>query len=239
MKEWGLENVRLEKWATPKDNPIPSWQLLGYSGAMVEPVYMPIVGIPLAWTAGTNGPVTAEAMLAPIQSLADMEKYRGKLAGKIVLIAPPPELALPTTPLAARFTPEQLADLATELIPATAGPAPGGRGPAGNMTPEQFREYQQKLRTYWKEEKVVATLNATERGQSGTLFGGGAPNRADLANPPQVSVTAEHYNRIARLVQHKVPVKLMFDIKTQFDTGGTESFNVIGEIRGTTKPMRW
>src|SRR6266496_2473050 len=25
LKEWGLSNVHLEKWATPDDNPIPSW----------------------------------------------------------------------------------------------------------------------------------------------------------------------------------------------------------------------
>ncbi len=240
LKEWGLENVHLEKWATPKDNPIPGWQLLSYSGAMVEPSYMPIIGIPLAWTAGTNGPVTAEAVLAPVQTLADMEKYHGKLAGKIVLTVAPPELTFPTTPLGSRYTPGQLADLATELIPNTAGGGRGGRGgrggPAGNMSAEQFREFQQKMASFWKDEKVVATLAASERGQSGTLIGGGARNRMDTANPPQLQVTAEHYNRIARLIQHNVPVKLMFDIKTQFDTANTDSFNVIGEIRGASKP---
>ncbi len=90
--------------------------------------------------------------------------------------------------------------------------------------------------SFWKDEKVVATLAASERGQSGTLIGGGARNRMDTANPPQLQVTAEHYNRIARLIEHNVPVKLMFDIKTQFDTANTDSFNVIGEIRGASKP---
>ncbi len=75
---------------------------------------------------------------------------------------------------------------------------------------------------------MVATLAANERGQSGTLIGGGARNRMDTANPPQLQVTAENYNRIARLLEHNVPVKLTFDIKTQFDTSHTDSFNVIG-----------
>src|SRR6516165_7624603 len=83
MKEWGLGNVHLEKWDTPKDNQIPSWQVVSYNGAMVEPTYMSIIGVPVAWTGGTNGPVTAEAVLATIQSPADMEKWHGKLAGKI------------------------------------------------------------------------------------------------------------------------------------------------------------
>src|SRR5215469_12246429 len=95
MKEWGLANVHLEKWETPKDNPIPSWQVMSYNGAMVEPTYMSIIGVPVAWTAGTNGPVTADAILATVQTPADMEKWHGKLAGKIVLMSAPPELEFP------------------------------------------------------------------------------------------------------------------------------------------------
>jgi len=239
MKEWGLANVHLEKWATPKDNPIPSWQVVSYNGAMVEPSYMSIIGVPVAWTAGTNGPVTAEAVLATIQTPADMDKWHGKLAGKIVLISAPPELEFPTTALARRYTPDELTELASELIPTGGrggrGGAGGGRGLPGNMTTEQFREFQQKMRTFWKDEKVVATLTASPRGQSGTLFGGGAAQRMDTSNTPQVAVTAEHYNRVARLLEHNVPVKLMFDIKTQFDTSNTDSFNVIGEIPGGSK----
>src|SRR4051794_9852496 len=36
MKEWGLTDPHRETWATPKDNPIPSWELKSYTGAMVE-----------------------------------------------------------------------------------------------------------------------------------------------------------------------------------------------------------
>jgi hypothetical protein len=240
MKEWGLANVHLEKWATPKDNPIPGWQVTSYNGAMVEPTYMSIIGVPIAWTSGTDGPVTAEAVLATVQSQADMDKWHGKLKGKIVLTAAPPELEFPTTALARRYTPEELTEMATELIPNTAGGRGGRGGPGGrfggamaNMTIEQMREFQQKLSTFWKDEGALVTVNANARGQSGTLFGGGASRRMEK-NIASVSITAEHYNRIARLLEHNVPVKLMFDIKTQFDSN-TESFNVMGEIPGTTK----
>jgi hypothetical protein len=242
MQEWGLANPRLEKWATPKDNPIPSWQVKSFNGAMVEPAYMPIIGMPVAWTSSTNGPTTGEAILATVQNANDMEKFHGKLAGKWVMTVAPPELAFPTTALARRYTPEELTDLATELIPTAAGGrggrggAPGAFGGRGNMSPEEFRAFQEKMRTYWKEEKVAGTITASERGQSGTLFGGGAQNRMDTTNVPQISITAEHYNRVARLLQHNTPVKLMFDIKNDFDTSNTDSFNVLAEIPGTTKP---
>ena len=249
LKEWGLSNVHLEKWATPADNKIPSWQITSYSGAMVEPTYMPIVGVPVAWTAGTAGAVAGEAMLALIQNQADMDKFHGKLKGKIVLNSVnaagtlgPLELPFPTTPLARRYTDSELTDLVPELFPGAGGR--GGRGGArggraganANLTPEELQALQAKLRSFMKDEGVLLTLQANARGESGTLFGGGAQNRMDTTNLPQVSITAEHYNRIARLLEHSVPVKLQFDIRTQFDTENTDSFNVIAEIPGSTKP---
>src|SRR5262249_36543577 len=92
-------------------------------------------------------------------------------------------------------------------------------------------------RNYWKNEGVLMTVTASVRGESGTLFGGGASRRGDpTQNLPQVAITAEHYNRIARLVERGTPVKLTFDIKTEFDPN-TESFNVVAEIPGATKPQ--
>ena len=243
LKEWGLSNVHLEKWSTEDvtSGPIPGWQVTGYSGAMVSPTYMPIIGMPVAWTKGTDGAVTGEAVMAAIEGPADLDKYHGKLKGKIVLTVPVQELDLPTTALASRYTPEQLADLTSELIPV---PGAGGRGGRGGgrgaallaMTPEERQAFQTRQRTFWKDEGVLLTMQANARGQSGTLFGGGAVRTGDpTQNIPQISVTAENYNRIARLVEHNVPVKLTFDIKTEF-TKDTDSFNVIAEIPGATKP---
>jgi hypothetical protein len=201
---------------------------------------MPIEGIPVAWTAGTNGPLTAEVALAPVEGPADMVKFHGKVKGKIVLTVQPPTLAYPSTPLGTRLSSEQLADLATELIPVPAGRGGGGGGgPAAelaNMTPEERRIYQEKLRAFWKDEGALMTIQTTLRAESGTIFGGGASRLGAVTqNLPQVVIGAEQYNRIARLVQHNVPVKLSFDIKTEF-TPDTDSFNIIAEIPGATRP---
>ncbi|MDP9171351.1 MAG: M20/M25/M40 family metallo-hydrolase, partial [Acidobacteriota bacterium] len=244
LKEWNLSNVQLEKWSTVgvTSGAIPGWQVTSYSGAMVEPSYMPLVGMPVAWTEGTKGPMTAEVVIAPIEAPADQEKYKGKVKGKIVLTSPMPELAFPTAPLASRYTPEELSELSTELIPG----GRGGRGGAGRgganaallaMTPEERLAFQEKQRSFWKNEGALMTIQATARGESGTYFGGGASRLGDVAhNLPQVTLTAENYNRIYRLVQHNVPVKLSFDIKTEF-TPDTESFNVVAEIPGIAKPQ--
>ena len=246
LKEWGLSNVHLEKWSTEggRGGPIPGWQMTGYSGAMVEPTYMPLIGYAQAWTAGTNGPITADAMLAPVQAPADMEKWHGKLKGKIVLTSEPPDLAFPEAPLAHRYTDAELAAMIPDILPTGGGR--GGRGgragqpanPLFNMTPEERQAYLEKQRNFWKDEGALMTITANGRGESGTVFASnGAPRTGDVAkNLPQVAITAENYNRIARLLEHNVPVKLAFDIKTEFDTSNTDSFNVIAEIPGTTKP---
>jgi len=51
--------------------------------------------------------------------------------------------------------------------------------------------------------------------------------------PPSVVITPEHYNRIARLVEHNIPVTLEFDIKADL-TEPVDSFNVVAEIPGTS-----
>jgi len=246
LKEWGLSNVHLEEWSTAggRGGPIPGWELKGYSAAMVEPTYMPLIGYPQAWTGSTNGMVTGEAVLAEVQTPADMEKWHGKLRGKIVLTVPPPELAFPSDPLGTRYTDAELEAMVPDIIPGAPGAGRGGRGGRGGqpnifltMTPEERQAFQEKQRNYWKDEGALVTITANARGESGTVFASnGAPRTGDpTKNLPQVAITAENYNRIARLLEHNVPVKLAFDIKTQFDMSNTDSFNVIAEIPGATK----
>jgi hypothetical protein len=241
LKEWGLSNVHLEKWSTAggRGGAIPSWEVTGYSGAMVEPVYMPLIGYPQAWSGSTTGMVTGEAMLAQIQAPADLDKWHGKLKGKIVLTVEAPELAFPTTPLAHRYTDDELLALVPEVLPTGNAAGRGGRGgPLAAMTQEERQAFQEKQRAFFADEGVLATVTASARGESGTVFASnGSPRTGDpTKNIPSVAITAENYNRIARLLGHQVPVKLAFDIKTRFDTSDTDSFNVIAEIPGSSKP---
>jgi len=245
LKEWGLSNVHLEKWATAggRGGPIPSWELTGFSAAMVEPTFMPIIGYPMAWTGSTNGPVTGEVVLAQIQTPDDLTKWHGKLKGKIMLTSGTLELNFPTSALAHRYTDEELQALTPEVLPTGGGRGGRGGGRGGQntavaaMTPEERQAFMEKQRAFFMDEGVLVTVTASARGESGTVFGGGASLAGDpTKNLPAVAITAENYNRIERLVAHNVPVKLSFDIKTKFDSSNTDSFNVVAEIPGTSKP---
>jgi carboxypeptidase Q len=231
LQEWGMSNVRLEKWG-PFGN---GWECTYYAGNMIEPTAQPLIGMPVAWTKGTAGPVTGDVVLAPIQTPEDMDKFRGKLKGSIVFASTPRALDFPTTPLATRYSAQELEELSDDLIPTGGRGGRGGRAVPGrpNMTYAEMRAFREKLQKYWLEEQPLVVVQESN-GDSGTVFGGGA-NRESTENPTQVMLASEHYNRIARLLEHDVPVKLEFNIKSRFVTDNPDSFNVIAEIPGEAK----
>jgi Zn-dependent M28 family amino/carboxypeptidase len=63
----------------------------------------------------------------------------------------------------------------------------------------------------------------------------GSQEVKDPASPPAVAIFGEQYDRIARLLAQKIPVKLEFDIETKSYEDNLDSFNVIGEIPGGRK----
>ena len=67
LKEFGLSNVKLEKWGPFG----PGWSYSNFSASMVEPKMQNLLAFPVAWTHGTEGPRVAEATLAVIRTEAD------------------------------------------------------------------------------------------------------------------------------------------------------------------------
>jgi hypothetical protein len=251
LREWGVQ-AELEKWG-----PFPrGWEYTRFSAHLVEPQAAPLIGFPLAYTPGTDGPVSAEATIAVLNADADFEKYRGKLRGKIVLLGPGRELNLSLNPLATRRSDNDLVALSVAPEPpapgagrapgslAANGPGPGGgrggSGPGGPATTggPVAQQFQQRVNKFLAGEGVVAAVRTGNgRSEGGTVFGqgGGSRNPQDPMPPPIVALTPEHYNRVARLLDRNIPVKLEFDIRTRFLEDRNDSVNVIGEIEGGRK----
>src|SRR4029077_20454913 len=113
MKEWQLANVHLEPWG-----PFGKGRAKERSSVpVISPRPFPLIAYAKAWTPGTNGPVTAEAVWSPIQKEEDMEKYKGTLKDKFVLTAPLPEGTVHYEAQAHRYTDAELADIATQPVP--------------------------------------------------------------------------------------------------------------------------
>jgi carboxypeptidase Q len=239
LQSYGLQNVHLEPWG-PFGN---SWQYKKFYGALVEPNYAPLIGFPLAWTPGTDGPVTGEAILAPIHSQADFAKYKGKLKGKIVLIADPKVILMHTEPEAHRLTDEEIEARTKVPDPSRLGAGFGGARAAAAAPPPVVldRNAALKLRNdtskFLSDEGALVAINYGTNGDGGTVFAsfGGSQDPKDPVPPPMAAITPEHYNRIARLLLHGITPKLTFDIQTETYKNDQMGFNVVGEISGTTK----
>jgi hypothetical protein len=131
MQEWGLANVKMEKWG-PFGR---GWAATRFSAMMKEPEFQPIVGFAQPWSPGTNGPVSGQAMMAVITSAEDMEKFKGKLKGKIVLSAAMHASQLNEEALSHRLTDGELDAAATSPDPALGNPAALPLGFSRNTAP--------------------------------------------------------------------------------------------------------
>ena len=81
LTEWVLENATLEPWGTFGRG----WAVEKFSIEMLEPQYVNLIAQPKAWTPGTKGVITGKPVLVKIQTEADIEKYKGKLSGAMVM----------------------------------------------------------------------------------------------------------------------------------------------------------
>jgi hypothetical protein len=238
MKEWGLANVHFETWPFGR-----GWTNERMIANVVKPRPFPIIGFAKAWTPGTSGPVTGDAVMAIIENDKDLEQYRGKLRGKFVLIAPTRESPPHFEPDAVRYTDAQLQDLALQFpqtgraAAAGRGAGAAGRGAAGRGSVDQA--FERRKMKFFVDEGVAALLDPGrgrgDYGVVGLIQAGGSRDPKDPPVAPQVMMAVEHYGRIVRTLEKKVPVTIQMDIDNKFTDGDLTAFNVIAEIPGTDK----
>ncbi|MGQ3308704.1 MAG: hypothetical protein ACT6SD_15400, partial [Brevundimonas sp.] len=84
FRDYGLSNVRADPFEFGR-----GWSIVRSSARMTAPRPLDLRAIPIAWTPGTNGVVSAPVVVAPMSTAGDFGRWRGKLSGKIVLITTP------------------------------------------------------------------------------------------------------------------------------------------------------
>jgi Zn-dependent M28 family amino/carboxypeptidase len=97
---------------------------------------------------------------------------------------------------------------------------------------------QQRLQ-FLAEEGVAAIINAGA-GDMGTVFVGGGGSR-DPANPTRIPIVvfaAEHYNRILRMLEKNIAVRIEMNVKNTFYDRDLDAFNVIADIPGSDPALR-
>jgi len=238
LGEWGLENAHLEAWG-PFGR---GWSLEGFTANVLSPRFSPLIAYPKAWSPSTKGVVRGEIVLLDVKTVADLDKYKGKLKGKIVLFSQARHIDPLFDPPAHRQTDEELLRLANAR--------PSGEPRPFQFTPEQRSAEELNYRKWQliQDESAAVVMQPSYR-DGGTVYVTSVTvpyppdvpleRRAhgwDLSKPvvtPQVNVAAEQYNTIVRLVMRGIPVQLEVNIAVRFFDEDPMSYNVIAEIPGT------
>jgi carboxypeptidase Q len=243
LKEFGAENIHFEKFGPAAKG----WTLKKFSMQVTEPHAFPLIAYPKAWSPGTKGTITGEPIYLDAQNDADLEKFHGKLKGAMVLL----------NDLIA-VTPHFQADASREpdstlLKLANLGSADRGR--RGGRRPQMDSTYVQRMmfnskRMEFCQKEGAAVLVEGNHGDDGTLQNvaaatvirrpqdttyGTRVSAYDADAPqivPQVTVAAEHYNRMLRMIQMGTHIKLEIRLDVEF-TKADSSFNIVAEIPGT------
>ena len=184
---WGLKNARMEPWFFGR-----GWSVERFSAQVVKPYQFPLIGAPKAWSGGFEKPIEAEVVWLEGGS-RDLEKYRGQLKGKIVLISQIRGVQPRFEPLALRMSETNLLRLANAPAPAQGFAAsrseygPGDRpmpprtgtntssrtqGSGGSSSP-------MRLLPFLAEEGAALAVSCSSMGDGGTFFVTSA-----MATPP-------------------------------------------------------
>ena len=134
LGEWGLENGHLEPW----DFEHPGWLNEKMSAHIISPVKDSLVAEVLAWTPGTDGAVTAQAMSIELPERPTEEDLtaffaglRPGVAGKIVLVGDPRHVPVIFNPQNKRREDSEVAAQFSGEGGQQAGPQRRRRGPEG------------------------------------------------------------------------------------------------------------
>lgn len=249
--EWGLANPHRETWPLGK-----GWSLVRFSAHMIEPQVQPLIGFPGSWSPGTKGAVVADVVRVQIDSEADFERYRGKLAGKIVLTQPDRAVPMLEGNIIYRMGEKELEEAATTPIPRPRAGGPGRGGPSTGSG-QGAQALRTRIAQFYKAEGVVATFDRggdsvmtsvgsdlsaqQQHTDGGTIFPTGNQSRGADAGTgvPSVTLAVEHYNRMVRILAKNIPVKVELNLETKFyDETTPNGFNTIAEIPGTDPALK-
>ena len=227
LAEWGLENAHLESW----DLEIPGWHLESYSAELLEPRYLRLAAIPVAWTPGTAGVLEGVPVLVEVEKEEDFEKYRGKLRGSIVLNDAVEALDPEKASAARRLSDEKIRELVGAMVPGK----PADYWEEWDEWYEEFEKFAQVIR-FFKEEGVAALLvpSSRERGVVRVTYSG---IEKPEENAPTFVVARESFNMLARLVDRDFKPRLRLESRVDI-VEGVKGHNVIAEIPGSDPKLR-
>lgn len=228
MEELGFQNVRIE---AANDFNRGGWDNLKTYAAMTVPYYVSFACNPVAWTGSTNGLIKGAVVLVDVKTEADLENYKGKISGKIVLLPSAAAYEVNFEPLASRLTDAQLKDMSM-----ASAQSPGRRQPFDRAAMMAQRALRTKISDFLKSEGASLIINSS--GTFNVPRSNGANYTTGSPEPiAELNLPVEDHGRMERLLRHKIPVEMEVEITNKF-FDSPKVYNVIGEIPGNDKLLK-
>jgi carboxypeptidase Q len=236
----GCANAHLEDWGEFG----MGWQQLNSWVRMTSPDTAVFIAQAAPWSPPTNGAIHGDAVYVEIKKEEDMQKYRGKLAGKVVLLGAMREVKPVDKPLFSRLEEKDLDRLATYP---TEKPQRLLEVIGDFLKQLQLRD---KIGKFLAEEHAIAVLSPSRDGSNsggsgGTIFDDSGSDMSWFAyqrehvNPLPVAVVAiENYGRMTRLLKANVPVTIEMQIDAKFTGDHEHGFDTIAEIPGVDPKLK-
>jgi hypothetical protein len=255
MAKWGMQNAHLESWG-PFGR---GWAVRKYSASVTDPQFISVISYPRAWSPATKGVVSSDVVYFDAKTPDEMNKFKGQLRGKIVLLSAERPLKPIDKPLMARIGDDDLAKLAAAPQP----PAGEDEIPAAALKnfAKGFNDNAKRLKFLIDEGAAVAVHNSGQ-GSGGTIFGDGAAVAIELADIktideffespafqpqnrkyesamlPQITMATEDYNRLVRMIRLGEKPKMSVEIESQYYDTDPNGYNTIAEIPGSDPKLK-
>lgn len=220
LAQYGLSNARLEAWHFGR-----GWTMEKLTVEMIEPRYLPLIAYADGWSPSTSGEIVAAPVWIGGKTPEQVNDLRASLKGAIVMSDPIMTNFVRTD----RPQPDDPSYVPNSAAYAT---SVGGRGRGRGNGPTPAQRIAQSLK-----EAQAGVILKPSRGEHGTVFVLGRDQGAGAI--PAVTLAAEHYNMIARMLEQNVPVKLRVNVQTKFyDSDGGNAYNVLAELPGSDPALR-
>ena len=230
LQEIGLSNPRSEFAAEFTRG---GWDVVKTYAAMTAPYYCAFTVNPRAWSGSTDGLVKGECVVFDVRTRDDLEKYRGNVAGKVLLVPSTQTVDIQFEPLATRYTEEQLETLTKDNRTEARGRSGGGRAMGDYRA---MMELRQMMADFYRTEKPLCIVNGS--GTFNVPRGSGVNYRAGDPEPvPEIVMPLEDLDRMVRLIRNGHGVEMELELINRF-SDDTEVHNIYAEIPGTDPKLK-
>lgn len=234
---WGLKNAHLEPWTFGH----PGWLNEKLSVHVVSPVQDALVVEALAWTPGTNGTLTAPAVMIDVPQRPTQEALqaffdanRAKVKGKVVLAGPAQVVRVTMLPPSKRREDNDVRALFQADAPANNAPFPNAAPPPADpnvVPPAQLAEQVDQFLV-----QAGAVARVSDAGRDHGQIRAFNNRTFDVTKAvPTVVMRNEDFGRLSRLMADGLTVTLELNIVNRTYPEGATQYNFAAEIPGTDK----